>query len=69
MTHEEYIKTLSRKELAILLVNTSLEPDYEVPFMQEIHVTSDRMEFIDDYDSALEHECWWLAQDRKEEEI
>ena len=64
-----------RKELAIMLVNCTEQPDYgddddrwEIPFMQSVYVTSDRMEFWDDYEAALEHECWWLAQEREDEE-
>lgn len=75
MTNEEYIKSLPRKELAIALINTSEVPDYgddddgwDIPFMRTVHVTSDRMEFFDDYEGALEHECWWLAQEREDEE-
>ena len=66
MTNEDYIKSLPRKELAIALINTSEVPDYyddlDVTIMQSIHTTSDRMEFHD-YEGALEHECWWLAQE------
>ena len=75
MTNEDYIKSLPRKELAIALINTSEVPDYgddddgwDIPFMRPVHVTSDRMEFWDNYESALEHECWWLAQEREDDE-
>lgn len=75
MTNEDYIKSLPRKELATMLINTSEVPDYgdhddcwDIPFMQTLHVTSDRMEFWDDYEGSLEHECWWLAQEREDEE-
>lgn len=75
MTNEDYIKSLPRKELATILINASEVPDYgdcddhwDIPFMQTVHVTSDRMEFWDDYEGALEHECWWLAQEREDEE-
>ena len=75
MTNEEYVKSLPRKELAIMLINTSEVPDYgddddgwDIPFMRPVHVTSDRMEFLDDYEGALEHECWWLAQEREDDE-
>lgn len=74
MTNEDYIKSLDRKNLAMALINTSEVPDYgddddgwDLPFMRTMHVTSDRMEF-DDYEGALEHECWWLAQEREDEE-
>ena len=75
MTNEDYIKSLPRKELAIALISTTDVPEYEdddcfdiVAFTHTLHVTSDRMEFWDDYDAALEHECWWLAQERDDEE-
>ena len=75
MTNEDYIKSLDRKNLAIALINTSEVPDYgdsddswDIPFMQTVYVTSDRMEFWDDYEGALEHECWWLAQEREDDE-
>ena len=72
MTNEDYIKSLDRKSLAIALINTSEAPDYyddlDATIMQSIHITSDRMEFFDDYEAALEHECWWLAQEREDEE-
>lgn len=75
MTNEDYIKSLDRKNLAIALVNTSEVPDYgddddgwDIPFMRTVHVTSDGMEFWDDYEGALEHECRWLAQEKEDEE-
>ena len=75
MTNEEYIKSLPRKELAIALINTTEVPDYgdpddcwDIPYMQTVYVTSDKMEFWDDYEGALEHECWWLAQKREDDE-
>lgn len=75
MTNEEYIKSLDRKSLAIALIKTTEVPDYgdpddswDIPFMQTIYVTSDRMEFWDDYEGAIEHECWWLAQEREDDE-
>ena len=74
MTNEEYIKSLPRKELAIALINTSEVPDYgddddgwDIPFMRTVHVTSDRMEFFNDYEGALEHECCWLAQEQEDD--
>jgi len=75
MTNEDYIKFLPHKELAAMLINTSEVPDYgddddgwDIPFMRTVHVTSDRMEFLEDYEGALEHECWWLAQEMEDEE-
>lgn len=65
MTNEEYIKSLP--------MNCAEQPDYgddddgwEIPFMRNVYITSDRMEFWDDYEEALEHECWWLAQERED---
>ena len=75
MTNEDYVKSLSRRELAIMLVNVEEQEDYgdpddewDFPFHRTVYVTSDRMEFEDDYDAAIEHECWWLAQEREEDE-
>lgn len=73
MTNEEYIKSLPRKELAAVLINVTEVPDYidydgRVPLFYTAYVTSDRMEFFDDYEGALEHECWWLAQEKEDEE-
>jgi len=76
MTNEDYIKSLPIKDLAIMLINTSEVPDYgdpddrwDIPFMQTVYVTSDRMEFWEDYEGAIEHECWWLAQEKEDDEI
>lgn len=74
MTNEEWIKSLPRKELAHELIRMIQEPDYgddddgwEIPFFRDVYICSDDIEFYDyDYDSALEHECWWLAQIRGE---
>ena len=73
MTNEEYIKSLSRKALAELLIKTEERPDYDEGLDGEwdfigtmtYYVTSDGEEFWDDWESALEHECWWLAQRQK----
>lgn len=74
MTNEETIKHLTRKHLAELLIKVEQRPDYDEGFDGEWHyigdqtyyITSDGQEFWDDYDSALEHECWWLAQKSEE---
>lgn len=73
MTNEEWIKSLPRKELAKRLISTSMEPDWgddddgwNGPFMQTIYTTSDSQSFYEDYEGAIEHECWWLAQERSE---
>lgn len=73
MTNEAYIKSLPRKELAVALINVTEVPDYidddgTIPSFTTAYVTSDRMEYFDDYEGALEHECWWLAQEREDEE-
>lgn len=74
MTNEETIKHLTRKHLAELLIKVEQRPDYDEGFDGEWHyigdqtyyITSDGQEFWDDYDSALEHECRWLAQKSEE---
>ena len=71
MTNEEFLKHLTRKHFAELLIKTEQRPDYDEGLDGEWHyigdqtfyITSDGQEFWEDYDSALEHECWWLAQD------
>lgn len=73
MTNEDYIKSLPKKELAEALINVTEVPDYiddngMVSSFLTAYVTSDRMEYFDDYEGALEHECWWLAQEREDEE-
>lgn len=74
MTNEDYVKSLPRRELAIMLVNVEEQEDYgdpddewDFPFYRTVYVTSDRMKF-EDYDAAIEYECWWLAQEREEDE-
>ena len=75
MTNEDYVRSMPRRELAIMLVNIEEQEDYGdpdddwvLPFYRTIYVTSDRMEFDEDYDAAIEHECWWLAQEREDDE-
>lgn len=72
MTNEEKIKSLSRKELAALLIQKNFEEDIDYDYDENpylwgyftTYVTSDGQEFHEDnYDYALEYECWWLAQD------
>ena len=76
MTNEEYIKNLSRKELAAMLLTYYDKPDYDYDLDDNLFqcrsiptwVTSDCHEYWDyDYEYALQHECWWLAQEREEE--
>ena len=73
MTNEEWIRSLSRKELAHELIRLTQQPDYgddddewDLPFFRDVYICSDDTEFYEDYDGALEHECWWLAQNRNE---
>ena len=75
MTNEEYIKSLPRKQLAIRLIRIVTEPDYDYDWEENIFVrgtltyyyTSDGSRYCEDFDSALEHQCWWLAQQRNDE--
>lgn len=71
-TNEDWLRSLPRKDLAALLIGTTEEPDYDEGIDGEwyecgtikYYVTSDGLMFwYDDYESALQHECWWLAQD------
>ncbi len=73
MTNEQWIKQLGRKELAERLIKSSYREDWdydydEEPFfwgIQEVYITSDGCEFVEDYDAALQQECWWLAQEKE----
>jgi len=72
MTNEQWIKSLPRKELAHELIRLTQQPDYgddddgwDLPFFRDVYICSDDTEFYEDYDEALEHECWWLAQEKK----
>ena len=70
MTNEEVIRNLSRKKLAGLLIKTVTYPDYDEDYNGDAiycgdwtyYRTSDGQEF-DGYEDALQHECWWLAQE------
>ena len=70
MTNEEFVKRLPRKSLAELLIVCHSEPEYDKGFdgewyqcgARDYYRTSDGLEFCEDYDDALQHECWWLAQ-------
>ena len=72
MTNEQYIKLLSRKQLAEQLIKQHNEPDYDYDYDDNLYLcgyvtyytTSDGYDFCEDFDGALEHECWWLAQER-----
>lgn len=72
MTNEQYIKSLSRKDLASILIQEGYRENWdydydENPFFWSCKtylVTSDGLEFDEyDYEAALEHECWWLQQE------
>lgn len=71
MTNEQWIKQLGRKELAERLIKSKTEPDYDYDYDDNIYccgeftvyVTSDGFDFCEDFDGALQHQCWWLAQE------
>ena len=61
MTNEDYVRSMPRRELAIMLVNIEEQEDYGdpdddwvLPFYRTIYVTSDRMEFDEDYDDVTD---------------
>lgn len=70
-TNEYAIRRLwSRRQLAEALVQWHQEEttDYDwdenpIPgYMEDYYTTSDNQEFSD-YEEAVEHELWWLAQE------
>lgn len=76
MTNEDIIRSLPLKELARLLIHTKYQEDWLDTYGEDgddesvlwgfniIYVTSDGYEFCEeDFESALEHECRWLAQE------
>ena len=72
MTNEEILRKLPLKDFASLFIHHEYEEDIdydwdENPFSWGIIttlITSDGLRFDkDDYESALEHECWWLQQE------
>ena len=73
MTNEAMIRSLSTRQLAEMLIRyeerTSVEYDWDenpIEGYQEDHyITSDGEDFYF-YDSALEHERWWLKQEEGE---
>jgi len=76
MTNEAYIrKNITTEELAQVLLyhRNDKEIDYdwdEEPYLSgliDVYVTSDGKEFRDDFDSAIEHELWWLGQEVPDE--
>jgi hypothetical protein len=76
MTNEEYIQSLPRRELARLLLQYYYEPDYDYDYDDNLYEcgeipvveTSDGYKFYWDEDAAIQHECWWLAQEHKEDD-
>lgn len=70
MTNDQYIRKLPRRQLADLLIKVVEEPDYDEDHDGEmrwcgnttVYISSDGQRFWDDYEGALTHECWWLAQ-------
>lgn len=73
MTNEEYIrKRITRQELALLLIQVEDEDVYDEDIDGErrpcgketYYITSDGQRYWEDYNGALQHECWWLAQNR-----
>lgn len=73
MTNEQYVKLLSRKQLAELLIQKTYQEEIDYDWDENsyisgyciVYVTSDGQEYLEDYESALQHECWWLAQENK----
>lgn len=72
MTNEQIIRSLPLKDLASIIIRHQYEEDIdydwdENPFswgVRTVLVTSDGVRFYeDDYEAALEHECWWLQQE------
>lgn len=73
MTNEEFIKKLyPRRKLAMSLVKTETQPDWDEGIDGEwvrcgditTYITSDGRRYMD-FKDAVEHECWWLAQEYK----
>ena len=73
MTNEQVIKLLPRKKLAEMLINQHEELEWDEDYDGDAYIygsstwykTSDGEDYYEDYDSALQHECWWLAQENK----
>lgn len=72
MTNEQCIRSLSRKDLASILIEESTREDWDYDYEEEpflrgcktIFRTSDGVEFDEySFDDAVEHECWWLQQE------
>ena len=71
MTNLEYFRKLPLEEIAELLITVRTFEDFDYNYDEEleyrgldsVYVCSDGEEF-GDYDEALEHEIWWLQQER-----
>ena len=71
MTNLEYFRKLSLEEVAELLITVRTFENYDYDYEERLQYTgldsvcvcSDGEEFSD-YDEALEHEIWWLQQER-----
>lgn len=71
MTNEEWVRGLPTELLAGLLIHIERELDCDplwIDYASQIgwltyYVTSDGQRFWNDYDKALQHECWWLSQE------
>ncbi len=74
MTNLEHLRQLPIKNLAEILIAVRVFEDYDYNYDEEmeyrgldsVYVCSDGEEF-EDYDDALDHELWWLQQERKED--
>lgn len=74
MTNEQILRSLPLEDFASLLIRHTYEEDMdydwdENPFswgIRTILITSDGSRFYEDgYETALDHECWWLTQEAK----
>lgn len=72
MTNEEILRSLPLKDLASLVIRRDYEEDIDYDWDEHpiswgiitFLVTSDGVSFHEDnYELALEHECWWLQQE------
>jgi hypothetical protein len=73
MTNLDYIQNLPIERIAELTLKEIVQADYdynsddELEYMgQDIYYRCSDGEEYYDYDEALEHEIWWLKQERTE---
>ena len=74
MTNLEHFRRLPLEDVAALLITIRTFEDYDYNYDEELEyrglesvfVCSDGEEF-EHYDEALEHEIWWLQQERKDD--